>query len=253
MTEIGTHDELMSKPGGRYQKLQALQDLTLDTEVEEIDDDAKPSKKQKGEKGDGSEKEEKVDEEVEIGQEEAKQLALKASLFGKGDSLYFAIGGVGALLTGLMFPSWGFIFAYMTEIVFYPVLPCPSDEVQIDNIEDCPMYWESVKDFMKDRSFDIFYGFIAVIASSLIGYVLLFTGFGFAQERMNKRTRDAAFRSLIRQEVGWFDVRSKASLTSRLSDDAALLRAFSGEPIRTLIMNIASTLVGVIVAFIYMW
>jgi ATP-binding cassette subfamily B (MDR/TAP) protein 1 len=143
------------------------------------------------------------------------------------------------------------MFAYMTDILFYPVLPCPGPEFGIS--DDCDEYWASSKDFMKDRSFDIFYGFLGVIVSSLIGYVLLYTGFGFASERMNKRTRDAAFSSLLRQEVGWFDVRSAGNLCSRLADDAALLRAFSGEPIRTLMMNLASVFVGFVVSFIYMW
>lgn len=141
----------------------------------------------------------------------------------------------------------------MTEILFVPVYPCPSEESGVIDIEDCDEYLDSVRDYMHGRSYDIFYGFLGVIASSLIGYVLLFTGFGFAQERMNKRTRDAAFASLLRQEVAWFDVRSAGSLSSRLADDAALLRAFSGEPIRTLSMTLASALVGVVVAFIYMW
>lgn len=151
------------------------------------------------------------------------------------------------------FEAWGIAFAYMTEVLYYPVFPCPSIEAGIDNIDECDEYYDYVKDHMRDRSFGIFYGYLGVIVSSLIGYVLLYTGFGFAQERMNKRIRDAAFDSLIRQEVGWFDVRSTGSLTSRLSDDAALLRAYSGEPIRTLIMNLASTVVGVVVAFVYMW
>lgn len=141
----------------------------------------------------------------------------------------------------------------MTEILFHPVYPCPSAGAEVDDISGCDAYLDGVRDYMHDRSYDIFYGFIGVIVSSLVGYVLLFTGFGFAQENMNKRTRDAAFTSLLRQEVGWFDVRPAGSLSSRLADDAALLRAFCGEPIRTLGMTLASALVGVVIAFIYMW
>jgi len=70
---------------------------------------------------------------------------------------------------------------------------------------------------------------------------------------MNKRVRDAAFTSLLRQEVGWFDLRSPGTITSRLADDAAMLHAFAGEPIRTLVLNVSSVVVGVIVSFIYMW
>lgn len=141
----------------------------------------------------------------------------------------------------------------MTEVLFVRVYPCPSAESGIELEEECDDYLQSIRDYMHDRSFDIFYAFIGVIFISLVGYMLLYTGFGFAQERMSKRTRDAAFASLLRQEVGWFDVRSAGSLSSRLADDAALLRAFAGEPIRTLSMTLASALVGVVVALVYMW
>jgi ATP-binding cassette subfamily B (MDR/TAP) protein 1 len=83
--------------------------------------------------------------------------------------------------------------------------------------------------------------------------MLLFHGFNIASERMNKRVRDAAFAALVRQEVTYFDLHPVADLASRLEDDAALLKAFSGEPIRTIVMNTASVVVGLIVSLIFMW
>mmetsp|Transcript_16711 Transcript_16711/g.38414 ORF Transcript_16711/g.38414 Transcript_16711/m.38414 type:complete len:263 (+) Transcript_16711:1850-2638(+) len=83
--------------------------------------------------------------------------------------------------------------------------------------------------------------------------MLLFYGFTHASERMNKRVRDGTFKSLLRQEVSYFDMNPVAVLTSKLSEDAALIHAFSGEPIRTLIINLSSVLVGLIVSFVYMW
>lgn len=115
------------------------------------------------------------------------------------------------------------------------------DKYQFDTCEE---YYDNVADSMRDRSFLITYGYIGIIAATMIGNMLLFYGFNIASEKMNKRVRDAAFKSLVRQEVGYFDVHPVAILTSRMADDAALLHSFSGEPIRTLIMNIASVLVG---------
>lgn len=78
-------------------------------------------------------------------------------------------------------------------------------------------------------------------------------GFGTASENMNKRVRDSAFTSLLRQEISYFDSHTVGSLTSQLSDDAALIHSFSGQPIRQLVMSLSSVLIGVIVSFIYMW
>lgn len=131
----------------------------------------------------------------------------------------------------------------MIEILYTPVVEC----------EECQDYWNMVADDMQQKSFSITYGFLAIIASTLVGFALMFWGFGKASERMNKRVRDAAFTSLLRQEVSWFDLRSPGTLTSRLSDDAALLHAFSGEPIRSLVLSLSSVLVGLVVSFIFMW
>ena len=91
------------------------------------------------------------------------------------------------------------------------------------------------------------------MVASLVGNTLVFYGFGNATERMNKRVRDASFKNLVRQEVAYFDTRPVSTITSQLSEDAAMIHSFSGEPIRTLVMNSASVLVGLVVSFVYMW
>jgi ABC-type multidrug transport system fused ATPase/permease subunit len=65
--------------------------------------------------------------------------------------------------------------------------------------------------------------------------------------------RDSAFTSLIRQEVSYFDLRAAGTITSQLADDAAMLHAFVGEPIRTLTVSVSSVVVGLVVSFIFMW
>jgi ATP-binding cassette subfamily B (MDR/TAP) protein 1 len=106
---------------------------------------------------------------------------------------------------------------------------------------------------MRLMSFNLFYGYCGLAGCVLVGNVILFWGFGSASERMNKRIRDGAFTSLLRQEVGWFDLCPPGSIATQLADDAALLHAFSGEPVRTLILNLSSVLVGLIISLFYMW
>lgn len=66
---------------------------------------------------------------------------------------------------------------------------------------------------------------------------------------MSKRVRDAAFSSLVRQEVSFFDMRSVGKITSELQDDAARVQTFTGDPIRSFLVAIASVLTGVILSF----
>jgi ATP-binding cassette subfamily B (MDR/TAP) protein 1 len=157
-----------------------------------------------------------------------------------------------SVLAGLVFPGWGVAFAYMIEVLYTPVETCPQVSGD-DFLGECDLYWESVADDMQQKSLEIFYGYLGILFCTVVGCVLLYWGFGVAAERMNKRVRDGAFSSLLRQEVAWFDLRSPGALASRLSDDAALLHAFAGEPIRTLVLNLSSVLVGIIISFVYMW
>ena len=72
-------------------------------------------------------------------------------------------------------------------------------------------------------------------------------------QRYRDTGSEAAFEALVRQEVAWFDVRPVGKLTSQIQEDAALIHSFSGEPIRTLVINVSSVVVGIILGFFYMW
>jgi ATP-binding cassette subfamily B (MDR/TAP) protein 1 len=134
--------------------------------------------------------------------------------------------------------------AYTIELLYRPVLGCD---------EDGQPTCDSIANDMQIESFKIAYGWIGVLVSTVVGNVILFHCFGTASERMNKRVRDKAFRSLLRQEVAFFDNHSIGSLSSQLQDDAAMIHSFTGEPIRTLVVGLSSLLVGLVISFVFMW
>lgn len=146
----------------------------------------------------------------------------------------FAFGSIGALLNGLTFPGLGLVFAFMIEVFYEFTLPCEDGGEVPDGFDTCQNYWDSVADDMRDLSYDTMYLLAGLIGCTMIGNIMMFQGFGTATERINKRVRDMTFKALIRQEVGWYDVRSISEITSQLSDDAAMIHSFSGEPIARL-------------------
>jgi ATP-binding cassette, subfamily B (MDR/TAP), member 1 len=116
--------------------------------------------------------------------------------------------------------------------------------------DTCQEYWSATKEVMQDRSFEVA-GYWAIVAFGCVfGNMMTFWGFGHASERMSKRVRDSAFSSLVRQEVAFFDHRSVGKITSELQDDAARIQSFTGEPIRSFLIAMASVFTGVVLSFV---
>jgi len=255
LREIGGHDDLMNKPNGRYQRLVESQKRKSSVNVADIKSDTLK---------DLEEDEEDVDFE-----KEEEQLASKA--FNRADARNFAkpeinlyiVGIIGAIIAGGVFPAWGIMFAEMIGLLFYPALPCPipfvppglEENTCIDLLLEgsCGSYYDCIADDMRQMSFVIAGYWTVIIAACLIGNVLVFKGFGTATERINKRMRDLTFAALMRQEVAFFDKRSVGSITSQLQDDVAFIFAFSGEPVRTLVINLASVVTGLTISMYFMW
>ncbi len=241
--EHGTHDELISKPHGLYKRLfdSSKMKSTLTT-LNASKTDSKGS----------AEEEEEVNWESEIEKEQAEAFdAARARGLASPDAFFIMIGSIGAVLAGGVFPSWGILFSETIDLLFRRVEVCPdADGNIIDGFDSCQEYWTSVADEIQDGSFRVAIYWLCLVIGCVIGNVLVFWGFGHASERLSKRVRDSAFNAIVRQEVAFFDKRSIGRITSELQDDAARIQAFSGEPIRQLIVALSSIITGVTISFI---
>ena len=79
--------------------------------------------------------------------------------------------------------------------------------------------------------------------------------FTLSGERLTSRLRAAVYRSLIRQEIGFFDdpQNSTGRLATRLSADAALVKASTGDRLGRALQAVASLLAGLGIAFYASW
>lgn len=106
----------MANEHGHYRRLQMYQDLDTNQETK---DQLKASIKSthaeatKGTMSSGAEALHTEKPLEEIDKDAAKKNAKRAWAMGSQDRGYFLIGGIGACIAGLVFPGWGFIFAYM--------------------------------------------------------------------------------------------------------------------------------------------
>ena len=265
VVEIGNHEELMALPRGKYKHLHELQDLGQSKQAGDMSSPPTPLLSKHSTvllEDDAPTAASQVDADKENIQA-SKETKSKARMVSKGNEWYFAIGGFGAILAGLMFPGWGFVFAFMIETLYNPVSSCDEETGLVciplqegeycETVGDCEVYYNDRAEEIQDISFKVAYGLIGILVAALVGHALVWYGFGTASERINKKVRDDVFESLIRQEVGWFDQQSVGDITSQLSDDTSKIHAFSGEPIRSLVLTLSSLLVGLVVSLFFMW
>ena len=212
--EEGTHDELIAKPHGRYKRLfdSSRRETTMTTaKLKDIQTNDKTDKNE-------GDVDEDTDWESKFQEEEVKAFnSGRARKLAAPDTSFMIIGAFGALMAGSIFPLWGLLFSETIDLLFRPIFKCtgvvgetpicpeflPSSSICVQ-YESCDEYWNTSADIMQNDSFFLSLYWTIVLAGCIVGNVLLFWGFGMASERLNKRVRDSAFSSLVRQEVAFF-------------------------------------------------
>jgi ATP-binding cassette, subfamily B (MDR/TAP), member 1 len=205
--EQGTHDDLINRPHGRYKRL-------FDSSRRETKMTSASLKVSHAvDRGDSDDKdEEEVNWEAKFEEDEVKAFsASRARKLAAPDMNFIILGTIGAVMAGSVFPIWGVMFSETIDLLFRPVFNCTGEVGYTPNCTDgceqfasCEDYWNSVASDMQDDSFILSLYWFLVMVCCVVGNVLVFWGFGMASERLNKRVRDSAFSSLVRQEVAFF-------------------------------------------------
>eukprot|EP00118_Oscarella_pearsei_P021466 m.241042 g.241042 ORF g.241042 m.241042 type:complete len:1331 (+) comp40199_c0_seq19:2286-6278(+) len=74
-----------------------------------------------------------------------------------------------------------------------------------------------------------------------------------AAQRQTRRMREAFFRAIMRQEIGWFDTSDTGELATRMADDLDKVFAGIGDKIGILIQWLTTFFGGLLVGFISEW
>ncbi|XP_033762430.1 ATP-dependent translocase ABCB1-like isoform X2 [Pecten maximus] len=93
----------------------------------------------------------------------------------------------------------------------------------------------------------------------IIGVGVLVVGYGqvtfwaIAAERQSHRIRQAFFKNVVRQEIGWFDTHESGELNTRLSDDINKIHAGIGDKLGSFWQWFSGFLAGFAIGFYYGW
>ncbi|RCV26909.1 hypothetical protein SETIT_5G283500v2 [Setaria italica] len=141
------------------------------------------------------------------------------------------LGALAAGVHGVLFPMFGLLISNAIK-TFYE----PPDKLR------------------KDSSF---WGLMCVVLGivSIISVPVEFFLFGVAGGKLIERIRALSFRSIVHQEVAWFDdpKNSSGALGAKLSVDALNVRRLVGDNLALLAQVTSSLITGLVIAFVADW
>ncbi|XP_027703707.1 multidrug resistance protein 1 [Vombatus ursinus] len=163
------------------------------------------------------------------------------------DKLYMVLGTAAAIIHGAGLPLMMLIFGDMTD----------SFANMGNRNETTGVVWSN----SSKNPFE-------TLEEEMTTYALYYTGVGFgvlvaayfqvsfwtlAAGRQVKKIRQNFFHSIMRQEIGWFDVHDVGELNTRLTDDVSKISDGIGDKIGLLFQAVATFLTGFIVGFATGW
>ncbi|ORZ13668.1 P-loop containing nucleoside triphosphate hydrolase protein [Absidia repens] len=153
----------------------------------------------------------------------------------KTEWLLLSLGCVGAILSGMIFPAFGYVFSQVVVLI----------STKGGLVSNGPMNGANLYSFL----------LMIVGLGSFVGFGIKIVCFELAGEAYTKRLRHQVFQAYLRQEVGYYDAseNSTGALTTKLAVDAKNVNEMVTKVWGEIIQTILTAVSGLIIAFVFSW
>uniref|UniRef100_A0A3B4XS69 ATP-binding cassette, sub-family B (MDR/TAP), member 4 n=1 Tax=Seriola lalandi dorsalis TaxID=1841481 RepID=A0A3B4XS69_SERLL len=224
VVELGTHGQLMEKKGV-YHTL-----VTMQAEYEPSADEKSPLVKSFSQ---SSLYRRKSTRGSSMTEENVPPVSfLKVMRLNIPEWPYIVVGTICAVINGAMQPLFAVIFSKIITV-----------------------FVEPDQEVVRQKSTFFSLMFVAIGAVSFVTMFLQGFCFGKSGEILTLKLRLGAFKSMMKQDLGWYDdpKNSVGALTTRLATDAAQVQGATGVRMATLAQNFSNMGTSVIISFVYGW
>ncbi|OQS04216.1 ATP-binding Cassette (ABC) Superfamily [Thraustotheca clavata] len=246
VVEEGSHEELMQVENGQYRMLVEAQSRKSPKKANSVvpfaDIERKLSDTTAKEMTEDSTKTLPLAQEIQTAtvtyedEDTSKYPVAPARLWAmsKPEIHYTILGCIGSVVSGATFPVWGVLLSKCIVLFFQ---------------------FNLTADEMKTRGWHWGCYFLILGVAYSFGKIAQDYGFSVVSERLTTRIRSLGFSSMLRQEVGWYDLpaHSSGALTTGLSTDCALMQKISADLLKNVLNMAVCLLTAFAIAFYYSW
>ncbi|XP_019265759.1 PREDICTED: ABC transporter B family member 11-like [Nicotiana attenuata] len=242
IVEKGKHFELLKNPEGAYSRLIHFQEVNQAKEQICLNDSRHLSKESRPESRNNygtpaiddipeTRLARATDTKLKVSKKLEKDPVARLAYLNKPEFPILFVGAVIASVSGSVLPIFGLLLSNMIKS-FYE----PPEELKKDT-----QFWALM---------------IVVIATTLlISSPLATLSFTVAGCKLIQRIRSMCFQKVVHTEIGWFDEpqNSVGVIATKLSADAAIVRALVGDILEKITKDLAAAIVGAVIAFRASW
>lgn len=226
VAEEGTHAELMEKKGLYYDLVNINDSATTpNNTVTRISEDLMLEDEEESDRED--------EEEEEVTEEDKKKASFKYLMkMNAKEWPYITTGIIGSFIVGASFPVFAVIFGEVYGIL---------SEEDHDEIR------------RQANIYSILFLFLGIATG--IGTFLQTYMFTFAGVRLTSRLRSMTFKSMMAQDMAWFDDSRNAvgALCARLAGDCSAVQGATGSRLGSIVQAGATIIIGIVVSLFYSW